>query len=85
MEKSDFEPIKGCKHPLIVSWATSIGSASRASDEVLKRGRRNAYLFFRKMMNKAILLSLYSKKFDYSHGSTPIRSAGRAPYQDEKC
>jgi hypothetical protein len=62
MDKSDFEPIKGFKHSLIVSGATPIGSAGRAPDEVLKRGRRNAYLFFRKMMNKAILLSLYSKK-----------------------
>jgi hypothetical protein len=48
----DFKPIKGCKHPLIVSGATPIGSASRAPDEVSKGGRRNAYLFFRKMMKK---------------------------------
>jgi hypothetical protein len=68
MEKSDSEPIKGCKHPLIVSGATPISCAGHAPDEVSKRGRRNAYLFFRKMMNKAILLSLYSKKFDYSLG-----------------
>jgi hypothetical protein len=68
MEISDFEPIKGCKHPLIDLGATPIGSTGRAPNEVLKRRKRNSDLFFKKMMNKAILLSLYSKKFDYSLG-----------------
>jgi hypothetical protein len=36
MEIRDFEPIKGCKHPLIASRATPIGSAGSAPDEVLK-------------------------------------------------
>jgi hypothetical protein len=36
------------------------------------------------MMNKEILLSLYSKKFNYSLGATPIGSAGHAPDEDEK-
>jgi hypothetical protein len=63
-----FEPIKGCKNPLIVSGATPIGSAGRAPDEVLKEEKEIQICFFKKMMNKAILLSLYSKKFDYSLG-----------------
>jgi hypothetical protein len=33
MEIIDFEPIKGCKHPLITSGATPIGSAGRAPEE----------------------------------------------------
>jgi hypothetical protein len=28
-----FEPIKGCKHPFIVSGTTPIGSTGRAPDE----------------------------------------------------
>jgi hypothetical protein len=68
MEISDFEPIKGCKHPLIASGDTPIGSAGRAPDEVLKEEKEIHTCFCRKMMNKAILLSLYSKKFNYSLG-----------------
>jgi hypothetical protein len=34
MEIIDFEPIKGCKYPLIASGATPIGSAGRAPDEI---------------------------------------------------
>jgi hypothetical protein len=44
MEIIDFEPIKGCKHPLIAPGATPIGSASRAPDEI-KRKKRDLKLF----------------------------------------
>jgi hypothetical protein len=37
--KKIFEPIKGCKHPLIASGATPIGSAGRATDEIETRVR----------------------------------------------
>jgi hypothetical protein len=46
MEICDFEPIKGCKHPLIVSGATPIGSAGCAPDEVLKRRKKKSRLVF---------------------------------------
>jgi hypothetical protein len=36
MEIIDFEPIKGCKHPLIASGATPIRSAGRAPDETTR-------------------------------------------------
>jgi hypothetical protein len=39
MEIIDFEPIKGCKHPLIALGATPIGSASHAPDEIKRKGR----------------------------------------------
>jgi hypothetical protein len=32
-----FEPIKDCKHPLIASGATPIGSACRVPDEIKTR------------------------------------------------
>jgi hypothetical protein len=41
-----FEPIKGCKHPLIPSGATPIGSAYRAPDKIetrRRRGKRRQY------------------------------------------
>jgi hypothetical protein len=34
MEIIDFEPIKGCKHPLIAFGDTPIESADRAPDEI---------------------------------------------------
>jgi hypothetical protein len=49
--KKIFEPIKGCKHPLIVSGATPIGSAGRAPDEIKTIRRRKE--------EKTISLSLY--------------------------
>jgi hypothetical protein len=82
MEISDCEPIKGCKHPLIASGATPIGSAGRAPDEESKEENEIQTCLCRKMTNKARLLSLYSKKFDYSLRATPIGSAGRAPDED---
>jgi hypothetical protein len=39
MKIIDFEPIKGCNHPLIASGATPIGSADRAPDEKKKKKR----------------------------------------------
>jgi hypothetical protein len=35
--KKIFKPIKGCKHPLIASGATPIGSTCRAPDEIKTR------------------------------------------------
>jgi hypothetical protein len=35
--KKIFEPIKGCKHPLIASGTTPIGSAGCAPDEIKTR------------------------------------------------
>jgi hypothetical protein len=35
-----------------------------------------------KVQEEEKLLSLYSKKFDYSLGGTPIGSTGRAPDED---
>jgi hypothetical protein len=46
MEISDFEPIKGCKHPLIASGATPFGSTDRAPDDVLRRRKRHSDLSF---------------------------------------
>jgi hypothetical protein len=36
-EEEILESIKGCKHPLIGSWATTIGSARRAPDETKQK------------------------------------------------
>jgi hypothetical protein len=37
MQKKVFEAIKGYKHPLIASGATTIGSARRAPDELTQK------------------------------------------------
>jgi hypothetical protein len=59
--KEIFESIIGCKHPLIASGATPIGSAGREPNEA-KASKRS------QKEEKAISLSLYSKKIDYSLG-----------------
>jgi hypothetical protein len=41
-----FEPIKGCKHPLIALGATPIGSAGRAPDEIEKEEEREEKIVF---------------------------------------
>jgi hypothetical protein len=74
-----FEPIIGCKHPIIASGATPIGSVDHASDEQIIR-RASIFCRLKKMVKDKEILSLYSNKNSIiASGATPIRSAGCAP------
>jgi hypothetical protein len=57
MEKKILESIKGCKHPLIASGATTLGSARRAPDEIIT-----------KISSYSILEPILEKTFNYSLG-----------------
>jgi hypothetical protein len=57
MEKKILESIKGYKHPLIASGATTIGSARRAPDEIIT-----------KISSYSILEPILEKTFNYSLG-----------------
>jgi hypothetical protein len=50
------ESLKGCKHPLIASGATTIGSAWRAPDKLAQE-------YYSWEDGKTIYLSLYPKNF----------------------
>jgi hypothetical protein len=54
--KEMFESIKGCKHPIIASGVTPIGSAGRSPDKIKARSKDN------------IFEPILKKTFDYSLG-----------------
>jgi hypothetical protein len=66
--KKILESIKGCKHPLIASAATTIESARRAPDEIIT-----------KISSYSILEPILEKLSTIASGATPIGSTGRAP------
>jgi hypothetical protein len=66
--KKILESIKGCKHPLIASGATTIRSARRAPDEIIT-----------KISSYSILEPILEKLSTIASGATPIGSTGRAP------
>jgi uncharacterized protein Yka (UPF0111/DUF47 family) len=74
--KEIFESIKGCKHPLIASGATTIGSAGRAPDRIIARIKK----LERREDN--IFEPILKKLSTIASGATPIGSTGRAPDDD---
>jgi hypothetical protein len=76
--KEIFECMNGCKHPLIASGATTIGSAGRTPDKIIARikklERREDSIFEPILKNLSTIAS----------GATPIGSTGRAPDDDGK-
>jgi hypothetical protein len=79
MKTSLFEPIIGCKHPIIASGTTPIGSAGRAPDKKIRRWK-NILCRLKIMYTLKETLSLYSNKYNLTIASdaTSIGSAGRA-------
>jgi hypothetical protein len=75
-----FEPIIGCKHPIIASGATPIESTDRAPDRKLVK--RKIFLHRVKIIDTHVeTLRLYSNQNNstIASGANPIGSADRAP------
>jgi hypothetical protein len=77
MQRKKFESIKGYKHPLIASGATTIGSACCAPDKIIARIKK----LERREDN--IFEPILEKLSTIASGATPIGSTGRAPDDDE--
>jgi hypothetical protein len=69
--------MKGCKHPLIASGATPIGSAGRAPDKINARRKKL------KRREDNIFEPILKKLSTIASRATPIGSTGCAP-DDEK-
>jgi hypothetical protein len=61
-EEEILESIIGCKHPLIASGATTIGSSRRALDEIKQKNNAAG------KMRRQNTWAYTQKKFDYSLG-----------------
>jgi hypothetical protein len=79
-KKLIFEPIIGCKHPIIALGATPIGTAGHAPDRKNQKVK-NIFCGTKIMIKPKETLSLYSNKYNLAiaPGATPIRTADRAP------